>query len=103
VLYHRRTGNGDFIAIRRGEITSERDERGYDCVGPDEVAALLTALTSEFPGASGPGTWWRPATTAWNQRRSTWPRCLTIPRSDKALAVGLRRASWSELRNLSSV
>jgi hypothetical protein len=36
-------GTAIFIAIRRGEITSERDERGYDRVDPDEVAALLTA------------------------------------------------------------
>jgi hypothetical protein len=39
----RRTGvPGDviFLAIRYGEISSQRDERGYDWVDPDEVAAL---------------------------------------------------------------
>jgi hypothetical protein len=36
-------GTEIFVAIRRGEISSERDERGYDWVDPDEVAALLTA------------------------------------------------------------
>ncbi|MGI9033010.1 MAG: hypothetical protein ACR2HY_04905 [Acidimicrobiales bacterium] len=29
-----------FLAIRHGEITSERDDRGYDWVDPDEVASL---------------------------------------------------------------
>lgn len=39
----RRTGvPGDviFLAIRHDEISSERDDRGYDWVDPDEVAAL---------------------------------------------------------------
>ena len=29
-----------FLAIRHGEITSERDARGYDWVDPEEIAAL---------------------------------------------------------------
>ncbi|MGH9225754.1 MAG: hypothetical protein ACRD2W_18650 [Acidimicrobiales bacterium] len=29
-----------FLAIRHGEITSVRDDRGYDWVDPDEVASL---------------------------------------------------------------
>ena len=29
-----------FLAIRHGEITSERDDRGYDWVDPEEIAAL---------------------------------------------------------------
>ena len=29
-----------FLAIRHGEISSERDDRGYDWVDPDEVTAL---------------------------------------------------------------
>ena len=33
-------GTAIFLAIRHGEITSERDDRGYDWVDPDEVAAL---------------------------------------------------------------
>lgn len=32
-----------FLAIRHGEITSERDDRGYDWVVPTEVAALVVA------------------------------------------------------------
>lgn len=39
----RRTGvRGDriYLAIRHGEITSERDERGFDRVDPDEVLTL---------------------------------------------------------------
>ena len=39
----RRTGvPGDviFLAIRHDEISSQRDDRGYDWVDPDEVAAL---------------------------------------------------------------
>ena len=39
----RRTGvPGDviFLAIRHNEISSERDDQGYDWVDPDEVAAL---------------------------------------------------------------
>jgi hypothetical protein len=40
----RRTGvprTDIFLAIRSGRITSERDERGYDWVDPDEVATLV--------------------------------------------------------------
>lgn len=33
-------GPAIFLAIRHGEITSETDDRGYDWVDPDEVAAL---------------------------------------------------------------
>jgi hypothetical protein len=33
-------GTAIFLAIRHGEITSERDDHGYDWVDPDEVAAL---------------------------------------------------------------
>jgi len=33
-------GPAIFLAIRHGEITTVRDERGYDWVDPDEVAAL---------------------------------------------------------------
>jgi hypothetical protein len=29
-----------FLAIRHGEISTERDERGYDWVDPDEVGGL---------------------------------------------------------------
>ncbi len=29
-----------FLAIRHCEITSERDDRGYDWVDPEEIAAL---------------------------------------------------------------
>jgi hypothetical protein len=29
-----------FLAIRHGELASERDDRGYDWVDPDEVASL---------------------------------------------------------------
>ncbi len=29
-----------FLAIRHGEIGSERDDRGYDWVDPEEVASL---------------------------------------------------------------
>lgn len=36
-------GTAIFVATRRGDITTERDERGYDWVDPDEVAALVTA------------------------------------------------------------
>lgn len=35
------SGTDIFLAIRHGQITSERDERGYDWVDPDEVATLL--------------------------------------------------------------
>lgn len=34
-------GTAIFLAIRQGEITSERDERGYDWVDPDEVTAVV--------------------------------------------------------------
>ena len=34
------SGTEIFLAIRAGQITSERDERGYDWVDPDEVAGL---------------------------------------------------------------
>jgi len=37
------TGTVIFLAIRRGAITSERDDRGYDWVDPDEVASLAVA------------------------------------------------------------
>ena len=33
-------GTAIFLAIRHGEITSERDAQGYDWVDPDEVTAL---------------------------------------------------------------
>ncbi|HEX7277380.1 MAG TPA: hypothetical protein VF244_08410 [Acidimicrobiales bacterium] len=33
-------GTEIFLAIRHGEITSERDDRGFDLVDPDEVASL---------------------------------------------------------------
>lgn len=33
-------GTAIYLAIRHGEITTERDERGYDWVDPDEVRAL---------------------------------------------------------------
>ncbi len=33
-------GDVIFLAILHGEITSERDDRGYDFVDPDEVAML---------------------------------------------------------------
>ncbi len=36
-------GTAIFLAIRHGEITTERDERGYDWVDPDKVAALAVA------------------------------------------------------------
>jgi hypothetical protein len=29
-----------FLAIRHGEVTSARHERGYDWVDPEEIAAL---------------------------------------------------------------
>lgn len=32
-----------FLAIRHGEISTVRDERGYDWVDPDEVARLPVA------------------------------------------------------------
>jgi hypothetical protein len=32
-----------FLAIRHGEISTVRDERGYDWVDPDEVARLAVA------------------------------------------------------------
>ena len=51
----RRTGvPGDviFLTIRRGEISSQRDERGYDWVDPDEVAAL--ALRDRAVGGMPP-------------------------------------------------
>jgi hypothetical protein len=35
-------GTEIFLAIRHGEITSERDGRGYDWVDPDEVVSLVT-------------------------------------------------------------
>jgi len=31
-------GTAIFLAIRYGEITSERDDQGYDWVDPDEAA-----------------------------------------------------------------
>ncbi len=34
------SGTQIFLAIRHGQITSERDDRGYDWVDPDEVATL---------------------------------------------------------------
>lgn len=37
---HRVPGTAIFLAIRYGEITSERDDQGYDWVDPDEVATL---------------------------------------------------------------
>ena len=33
-------GTAIFLAIRHGEITSERDDQGYDWVDLDEVATL---------------------------------------------------------------
>ncbi|MGH8999414.1 MAG: hypothetical protein ACRDY7_08490 [Acidimicrobiia bacterium] len=30
-----------FLAIRHGEISTERDDRGYDWVDPDEVTTLV--------------------------------------------------------------
>ena len=33
-------GDVIFLAIRRGEISSSQDDKGYDWVDPDEVAAL---------------------------------------------------------------
>ena len=36
-------GTAIFLAIRHGEITSERDDRGFDWVDPIEVAALSVA------------------------------------------------------------
>jgi len=36
-------GTEIFLAIRHGEITSERDDRGFDWVDPDEVASLAVA------------------------------------------------------------
>lgn len=39
----RRTGEPGteiFLAVRSGKIASERDERGYDWVDPDEAATL---------------------------------------------------------------
>lgn len=33
-------GTEIFLAIRHGEITSERDDCGYDWVDPEEIAAL---------------------------------------------------------------
>ena len=33
-------GTEIFLAIRHGAITSERDDRGFNLVDPDEVAAL---------------------------------------------------------------
>jgi hypothetical protein len=35
-------GDVIFLAIRHGEISSERDERGLDPVDPAEVAQLVT-------------------------------------------------------------
>lgn len=34
-----------FLAIRHGEITTERDERGYDWVDPDEVRQLAPSTS----------------------------------------------------------
>ncbi|MEA2901608.1 MAG: hypothetical protein QOH36_1495 [Actinomycetota bacterium] len=34
------SGTAIFLAIRHCEITTERDERGYDWVDPEEVAAI---------------------------------------------------------------
>ena len=36
-------GTAIFLAIRYGDITTERDERGYDWVDPAEVAALVVS------------------------------------------------------------
>lgn len=33
-------GTEIFLAIRHGDISTERDERGYDWVDPDEVVTL---------------------------------------------------------------
>jgi hypothetical protein len=32
-----------FLAIRHGEISTVRDDRGYDWVDPEEVARLVAA------------------------------------------------------------
>ena len=37
------SGTTIFLAIRHGEITTERDERGYDWVDPDEVRRLASS------------------------------------------------------------
>jgi hypothetical protein len=34
-------GTAIFLAIRHGEISTERAERGYDWVDPDEIAAVV--------------------------------------------------------------
>jgi hypothetical protein len=36
-------GTTIFLAIRNGEITTERDPRGYDWVDPDEVRRLVSS------------------------------------------------------------
>lgn len=38
------SGTAIFLAIVHGEITSERDDRGFDLVDPDEVASLVVPL-----------------------------------------------------------
>ncbi len=37
------SGTVIFLAIRHGDITTERDARGYDWVEPAEVASLAVA------------------------------------------------------------
>lgn len=39
-------GTAIFLAIRHGEISTERDERGYDWVDPDEVRTLTPPATT---------------------------------------------------------
>jgi hypothetical protein len=46
-------GTEIFLAIRHGAITSERDDRGFPLVDPDEVAALaVTADRRQLPPLS---------------------------------------------------
>jgi hypothetical protein len=44
------SGTAIFLAIRRGQITTERDGRGYDWVDPDEVSTLAV----QRRGGGGP-------------------------------------------------
>jgi hypothetical protein len=37
------SGTAIFLAIRHGDISSERDELGYDWVDPEEVMTLAVA------------------------------------------------------------
>ncbi|MEY2432230.1 MAG: hypothetical protein QOC92_1955 [Acidimicrobiaceae bacterium] len=37
------SGTAIFLAIRHGDISSERDELGYDWVDPEEVMTLVVA------------------------------------------------------------